>query len=95
MDITRDKLEKMGLFKITGSANPTCFMNQKMKDAGFFIGQDKNEKWYVYGDDGDCSNREKEIFSVKDVVFNLIRESINYGKRIRSKEIKKLIYCER
>jgi hypothetical protein len=91
--ITKKNLEEMGFLQLGSSFNPTYFINDEIKKLfGFMVGQTKYKKWFIYKCyNGDCANKLKEVTCIREVVQELIWTSINYGKNIRSNEIKKLL----
>lgn len=91
--ITEEKLEELGFVKVANSVKPTFYVHEYFPYhlIGFHTNIDGAYQWAVYVDNGDCPEMNLVISNLSDIIEYIARTSRESGKRIRSKEIKKLI----
>jgi hypothetical protein len=92
-NITEEKLVELGFRKVENSVKPTYYIHDDFPYhlIGFHINQGGAYQWGVYKDCGDCGELDLIISNLSDIISYVARKSLELGKRLRSKEIKKLI----
>jgi len=93
MAITEEKLLELGFRKVEGSVKPTYYIHDDFPY--HLIGYKENtfgsRQWGAYVDCGDCGQFDLIISNLSDVIGYIAKTSVELGKRLRSKEIKKLL----